>query len=98
MLSICSRPVSLVNRLSAHSSSRTLNRKDLERFLNYLGINKSFAPRRPEYKLIMNNINSLLKINPEFQLRFQSLLNAENPVTEIDTKRLEKLIKKSNKK
>jgi hypothetical protein len=98
MLSICSRPVSLVNPLSAHSSSRTPNRKDMKLLFDYLGIDKGFAPPRPEYTLIMNNINSLLKISTKFQLRLQSLLNAENPVTEIDTKRLEKLIKKSNKK
>ena len=62
MLSICSGPVSSANRLSAHSSSRTPKRKDMERLFNYLGIDKSFTPCRPEYTLIMNTIN-LLKNN-----------------------------------
>ena len=62
MLSICSGPVSSANRLSAHSSSRTPKRKDMERLFNYLGIDKSFTPCRPEYTLIMNTINLLLKM------------------------------------
>ena len=98
MLSICSGPVSSANRLSAHSSSRTPKRKDMERLFNYLGIDKSFTPCRPEYTLIMNTINLLLKISTESQLRLQSLLNADKLVKEITQKQLEKLIKKSNKK
>ena len=98
MLSICSGPISSANRLSAHSSSRTPNRKDMKRLFNYLGLTEDAMPRLIEYNKVRDAINLLLKISTESQLRLQSLLNADKLVKEITQKQLEKLIKKSNKK